>query len=147
MGIVYFPKTCLMEAKIFLFMAFYSIILRYEWKRDVINKYLLAASYFVNIYLLLAILLFFSGINTDPGIWSSFSQLYNLFYGLRDIDQREPYYQAISAMLIPFDKSPYSSGPDVMAPGTNYDKVQKAFARFSKQCRNYCSHNYFGSSI
>ena len=89
----------------------------------------------------------FSDVETDPGIWSSFSQLYNLFYGLRDIDQKEPYYQAISAMLIPFDKSPYSSGPNATAPGANYDKVQKAFARFSKQCRNYCSHNYFGSSI
>lgn len=89
----------------------------------------------------------FSNVNTDPGVWSSFSQLYNLFYGLRDIDQREPYYQAISAMLIPFDKSPYSSGPDVTSVSGNYDKIQKAFLRFSKQSRNYCAHNYFGSSV
>lgn len=89
----------------------------------------------------------FSGINTDPGIRSSFSQLYNLFYGLRDLEQRGPYYQAISAMLIPFDKSPQGSENTALDAGNNYIKHQRAFARFSKQARNYCAHNYFGSSV
>jgi len=89
----------------------------------------------------------FSGINTDPGIWSSFSQLYYLFYGLRDLDQKGPYYQAISAMLIPFDNSPKSSGPNAASAGGDYNKIQRAFARMSKQARNYCAHNYFGSSV
>ena len=88
----------------------------------------------------------FSGINTDPGIWSSFSQLYNLFYSLRNIEQRGPYYQAISAMLIPFDKSPVNSGNNAVI-GDNYINVRRALARLSKQARNYCAHNYFGSSI
>ena len=48
---------------------------------------------------------------------------------------------------IPFDHNPQNSGPNAVAAGNNYNKVQQAFARMSKQARNYCAHNYFGSSV
>lgn len=83
----------------------------------------------------------------DPGIRSSFRQMYFVFDGLRNIQRRGVYYQAISAMLIPFDNNPQSSGPKVDPNNNGDDKVRKLFARFSKQARNYCAHNYFGSSI
>lgn len=89
----------------------------------------------------------FSGVNSDPGVWSSFSQLYNLFYGIRDIKQKEPYYQAISAMLIPFGNTPKSSKLFATLPGITYSDIQRTFAWFSKQARNYCAHNMFGTSV
>lgn len=89
----------------------------------------------------------FSGASSDPGIWSSFSQLYNLFYGIREFKQKEPYYQAISAMLIPFSNTPKKSKRLATLSGVNYTDVQRAFAWFSKQTRNYCAHNLFGTSV
>lgn len=83
----------------------------------------------------------------DPGIRSSFRQMYFVFDGLRNIERRGIYYQAVSAMLIPFDGNLQSSGPSANVTNLGYDKVQKMFARFSKQARNYCAHNYFGSSV
>ena len=89
----------------------------------------------------------FSNMNTDAGIQSAFSQLYNLFYGLRDIEEREPYYQAIAAMLMPFGNSLRHVDYNASSAGDNYVKVQRAFAKFSRQARNYCAHCYFGSSV
>lgn len=89
----------------------------------------------------------FSSINNDPGIRSSFRQMYFVFDGLRNDQRRGIYYQAISAMLIPFDSKPQSSGPSANVNNLGYDKVQKMFAQFSKQARNYCAHNYFGSTV
>ena len=89
----------------------------------------------------------FTSINTDPGIRSAFRQMYFVFDGLRNTQRRGTYSQAISAMLIPFDSNPMSSGPSANVLNIGYDKLQKAFARFSKQARNYCAHNYFGSSM
>lgn len=89
----------------------------------------------------------FDRANVDIGLKASFNQLYNLFYGLRDINLRGPYYQAISAMLTPFDNNPKSCGDSATASGICYDDIQRSFARLSKQSRNYCSHNYFGSEV
>lgn len=89
----------------------------------------------------------FVSINGDPGIRSSFRQMYFVFDGLRNIQRRGAYYQAISAMLIPFDNNPHNCGADVHKSNMGDDKVRKLFARLSKQARNYCAHNYFGSSI
>ena len=89
----------------------------------------------------------FKDINTDPGLYSGFSQLYNLFYGLRNFSEKGPYYQAISAMLVPFDNKIDVPKNAFINSTTSYDIVQKLFARFSKQCRNYCAHNYFGTYV
>ena len=85
--------------------------------------------------------------NCDPGIRSSFRQMFLVFDGLRNKQQRGIYYQAVSAMLIPFDNSPKNSGSSINDANGDYKNVQKMFLRFSKQARNYCAHNYFGSSI
>lgn len=89
----------------------------------------------------------FDSVNNDPGIRSSFRQMYFVFDGLRNTQRRGIYYQAVSAMLIPFDSNPKSSESSVDITNLKYDRVQKMFARFSKQARNYCAHNYFGSSV
>lgn len=89
----------------------------------------------------------FVDISGDPGIRSSFRQMYFVFDGLRNIQRRGVYYQAVSAMLIPFDNKPQSSDPKVNPYNNGDDKIRNLFARFSKQARNYCAHNYFGSSI
>ncbi len=94
--------------------------------------------------------LFFSSIEeqVDPGIRSGFQQMFMVFDGLKNINQRGIYYQAVSAMLIPFgidkrrrfaDKAEYSD--------TRYDDTRKMFAHFSRQARNYCAHNYFGLTL
>ena len=89
--------------------------------------------------------------SVDPGIRSSFRQMYYVFEGLKSTkkseESRGPYYQAIAAMLIPFDNSPCSSGASANVNNLGYEKVQRAYARFCKQARNYCAHNYFGSAI
>ena len=89
----------------------------------------------------------FASVNNDPGIRSSFRQMYFVFDGLRNTQRRGIYYQAVSAMLVPFDSNPKSSGSSADIANLEYDRVQKMFARFSKQARNYCAHNYFGSSV
>lgn len=89
----------------------------------------------------------FHGVEDDPGIRSSFRQMYFVFDGMRNLERRGPYYQAIAAMLIPFDNSPHGSEPAASAKELNYNNVQKMFARFSKQARNYCAHNSFGSTL
>lgn len=89
----------------------------------------------------------FVNVQHDPGIRSAFRQMFFVFDGLRNTERRGIYYQAVSAMLIPFDSNPQNSGPSALAAGMSYDKVQKMFARFSKQARNYCAHNYLGSAI
>lgn len=113
------------------------------------------------------------GPGNDPGIESSFGQLYSLFYGLRKINptssnntsihasgemsrktkhQEGPYYQAIMAMLIPFDANPKGAGrgPHDWNPGMDcdyYGWMQRALLWMSKKARDYCAHNYFGTSV
>lgn len=81
----------------------------------------------------------------DPGIRSAYRQMYFVFDGLRNIERRGIYYQAIAAMLIPFDKV-LNLGNSAEKDRT-YENIQKMFSWVSKQTRNYCAHNYFGSSM
>lgn len=89
----------------------------------------------------------FQNISTDPGIRSAFRQMFFVFDGLRNIKRRGIYYQAVSAMLIPFDSTPKNSGSSIAGVSSDYKKVQTMFLRLSKQARNYCAHNFFGSSL
>ena len=92
--------------------------------------------------------------NGDPGIWTAFTQMYKMFYGLRDRSQNRnrangSYYLAISAMLVPFDAevgtfprdARQDEGPD------NDQAIRRMFAMFSKQSRNFSAHNYFGNTV
>lgn len=88
----------------------------------------------------------FRDTDVDPGIRLSFRQLFFAMDGLRNTERRGIYYQAVSAMLIPFDSAPKTSDMQ-MGHGNNYDMVRRMFARVSKQARNYCAHNSFGSSL
>lgn len=92
----------------------------------------------------------FPDISQNGGIRSAFRQMYFVLDGLRNIDEhRGPYYQAISAMLVPFDTSPYKL--DVLKicnkEDINDKNIRIMFAWCSKQARNFCAHNYFGSTI
>lgn len=86
----------------------------------------------------------FDRLVSDGGIRAAFNQMYYVFDGLR-VRHRSIYFQSLSAMLIPFEgdpkiirKSPKSADDDEM---------RAVFARFAKQARNYCAHNYFGTEI
>lgn len=88
----------------------------------------------------------FRDTDADPGIRSSFRQMFFAMDGLINIERRGIYYQAVSSMLIPFDAAPKTS--ELLTGHRNgYDMVSRMFARAAKQARNYCAHNYFGSSL
>lgn len=89
----------------------------------------------------------FQNVSSNPGIRSAFRQMFFVFDGLRDYERNGIRYQAITAMLIPFDCAVKNSNPPQDVADMNYDKVRTMFARFSKQARNYCAHNYFGSTM
>ncbi len=88
----------------------------------------------------------FRNIVCDGGIRSAFRQMYFVFDGLK-AKHRGIYYQAMAAMLIPFDASPKYCGDSVVAAGVGEDTLRRMFANCAKQARNYCAHNYFGTSI
>lgn len=88
----------------------------------------------------------FSSIDHDPGIQSSFRQMFYVFDGLRAEERRGAYYQALAAMLVPFDINPKSRRPIVEKPN-DYENMRWTFAWFAKEARNYSAHNLFGSSI
>lgn len=89
----------------------------------------------------------FRNINTDPGIEASFNQLYRVFYGMRNPEEG-PRYQAISAMLIPFDAKPKNSGYHYAGVNNEtYENVRLAFTFMAKKARNFCAHNFMGVSI
>ena len=88
----------------------------------------------------------FRDTDTDPGIRMSFRQLFFAMDGLINLERRGIYYQAVSSMLIPFDSAPKSSELK-MGQHDGYEMVRRMFARLSKQARNYCAHNSFGSSL
>jgi len=88
----------------------------------------------------------FNGSRNDPGIRSAFRQMFFVFDGLRATERRGAYYQALSAMLVPFDSTPKNRRPIIETPN-DYDNLRWTFAWFSKEARNYSSHNLFGSSV
>ncbi len=89
-------------------------------------------------------------IANDGGIRSAFRQMYYVFDGLRNVEHRGVYYQAVSAMLVPFDATPGNGGDTALSvvQGISDDeKIMRMFACCAKQARNYCAHNSMGSSI
>ena len=89
----------------------------------------------------------FVNVSGDPGIRSSFRQMFFVFDGLRAISRRGIYYQAITSMLIPFSENIRFCKDSVAFIGNDYLEIQRFFCSFAKQTRNYCAHNYFGSSL
>lgn len=86
--------------------------------------------------------------NGDGGVRSAYRQMFFVFDGLRSKANWGVYYQAIAAMLIPFDATPRSGGD--VAGLSGYDKdlsVRRMCAACAKQARNYSSHNYFGTTL
>lgn len=86
-------------------------------------------------------------ISGDGGIRSAFRQMFFVFDGLRNYENRGIYYQAISAMLIPFDASPQYGGDNVNENLEKSLKLRRMSACCAKQARNYCAHNYFGTTL
>lgn len=89
-------------------------------------------------------------ISNDGGIRSAFRQMYYVFDGLRNVEHRGVYYQAVSAMLVPFDATPGNGGDTALSAvqGLSDDeRIMRMFASCAKQARNYCAHNSMGSSI
>ena len=89
-------------------------------------------------------------ISNDGGIRSAFRQMYYVFDGLRNVEHRGVYYQAVSAMLVPFDATPGNGGDNALSAvqGLSDDeRIMRMFASCAKQARNYCAHNSMGSSI
>ena len=85
--------------------------------------------------------------DNDPGICSAFRQMFFVFDGLRNVERRGVYYQAISAMLIPFDRDIKKVESTEYEYDYRYNQVRRMFARLSKQARNYCAHNRFGVTL
>ncbi len=86
----------------------------------------------------------------DPGLRNSFRQMFFVFDGIRSVEHRGIYYQAVSAMLIPFDTNikDYQEKRELKATANcRYDDVRAMFTLLSKQARNYCAHNYCGSTL
>lgn len=112
-GMLNYPETCLMEAKIFVFMGLYSILLRYKWDVDIVNKFLIATSYLVNIYLLIAIFLFFIGINIDFSFLpeSNFVVTGESFGFSSSVLQSLAFYLTFNGALLIKNKSLYSAIP------------------------------------
>ena len=80
----------------------------------------------------------------DGGIRAAFNQMYYVFDGLR-VRHRSIYFQSLSAMLIPFEADPKMIHKSPRSASD--DDLRAVFARFAKQARNYCAHNYFGTEI
>lgn len=92
----------------------------------------------------------FRNLCNDGGIRSAFRQMYYVFDGLRNVEHRGVYYQAISAMLVPFDATPGNCGDTALSTavsGSDDERIMRMFACCSKQARNYCAHNSMGSTI
>lgn len=94
-----------------------------------------------------------SNIVYDGGIRSAYRQMYYVFDGLKERN-KGVYYQAISALLIPYDATPKNSmnhAFDVIKDNPSQNQidlcVRRMFACCSKQGRNYCAHNYFGTEV
>ena len=80
--------------------------------------------------------------NYDFGIRNAFRQMFFVFDGLKAIEHAGVHYQAMSAMLVPFEsnvKRDYISDQDII--------LRRKFAFVAKNARNYCAHNYWGSAI
>lgn len=80
--------------------------------------------------------------NYDFGIRNAFRQMFFVFDGLKAVTHAGAYYQAMAAMLIPFESSirNHHTGDDELA-------MRRQVAFCSKHARNYSAHNYFGSAI
>lgn len=88
----------------------------------------------------------FNRTRQDPGIRSAFRQMFFVFDGLRATERRGAYYQALSAMLVPFDSIPKNRRP-IIEKQTDYENMRWTFAWFAKEARNYSAHNLLGSSV
>ncbi len=92
-------------------------------------------------------------VNDDGGVRSAFRQMYFVFDGLRAVEHKGVYYQAVSAMLIPFEGAPQSAGDYVFStdyetqPEKFWDTIRRMFTCCSKQARNYCAHNSMGTTL
>ncbi len=85
--------------------------------------------------------------NISTDIRNAFQQMNYVFAGLNKY-HRGAYYQAVSAMLIPFDKNVDKEGWKAPRLNTVEDeKVRRMFGWCAKQARNAAAHNRFGSSL
>ena len=89
----------------------------------------------------------FENDGADPGIRSAFRQMFFVFDGRIDTSRRGVFYQAVSAMLIPFDADIRNGGPSAKNAFSQYFRLRRTFARVLKQARNYTAHNAFGSQL
>ncbi len=91
----------------------------------------------------------FKDTNGDGGVRNAYRQMFFVLDGLRSKASEGAYYQAISAMLMPFDASPKYCGNNVGENErmTGDEKIRRIFSRCTKQARNYCAHNSFGSTL
>lgn len=84
-------------------------------------------------------------ISTD--IRNAFQQMNYVFEGLNHY-HRGAYYQAVSAMFVPFDKTVGKEGFYASRSKSVEDKkVRRMFGWCAKQARNAAAHNRFGSSL
>ncbi len=100
----------------------------------------------------------FKETNGDGGVRNAYRQMFFVLDGLRSKASDGAYYQAISAMLMPFDASPKYCGNTAdevvykKVRGENRritedEKIRRMFSCCTKQARNYCAHNSFGSTL
>lgn len=100
----------------------------------------------------------FREVNGDGGVRNAYRQMFFVLDGLRSKAADGAYYQAISAMLMPFDASPKKCGNTAAeavyknARGENRritedEQIRRMFSSCTKQARNYCAHNSFGSTL
>ncbi len=87
--------------------------------------------------------------NGDGGVRSAYRQMFFVLSGLRSVENSGGIsYQAISAMLIPFDARPNFSGDAGAADNVNDDlRARSMSAWCAKGARNFCAHNNFGTEL
>ena len=81
-------------------------------------------------------------VNYDFGIRNAFKQMFYVFDGLKAVEHKGTYYQAVSALLIPFEARIRNS-----SISDRNISLRRNLANTAKAARNYCAHNYFGSTI
>ncbi len=86
-------------------------------------------------------------ISGDGGMRNAFRQMYFVFDGLRISEHKGIYYQAMSAMLVPFEAKPKNEDNNVYDADHQDIKVRRMFAWCLKQARNYCAHNKMGLTL
>ena len=81
----------------------------------------------------------------DLGMRAAFKQMFYVLDGLRSGAHKEVYFQAISALLVPYEASPDNSVDDVTH--NNEIRVSYLSAWCAKIARNLLAHNRFGTVI